>query len=456
MTMEERANGIEDGSPVISTGASIGCGGATTNLGSIMMAAGGTHGNLHTIPKESPRSDSASYPLQRSSKRSFDVAFLVAPDEKLIRRQTQAERLAANLHLCTSRLMNDALRHQQQQQQQAMQSLEQDDEPRLPQNLTVSRPNRCGGLYPTVSPPPASRRPQPSPPSAFLQQQAFSPLQLSPSESRSAFTKVSLPQQAPTRGFDDGASSPGSCSSVSPDVVAYRGSLSPSPVQLLVPPTTGKVYSAPAKLPGYPFIDLAPHPPTALLEAGLACKPSGSPPRVAPPNQQSPHSQPPMAPYMGPYPVGATGPHCPLPAVFPPSPRGFLAAASLLPSSLAALALPAQNVCAKCNLSFRMTSDLVYHMRSHHKNEHGNEAARRRREEKLRCPVCDESFRERHHLTRHMTAHQDKESDAIASGAASALGTDPRQVVLGQPDPKRRMAVGVAQQQQLMTAHHSK
>lgn len=89
--------------------------------------------------------------------------------------------------------------------------------------------------------------------------------------------------------------------------------------------------------------------------------------------------------------------------------------ASLLPPSFAALSLPAQNVCAKCNISFRMTSDLVYHMRSHHKGDHiNNDMMRRRREqEKLKCPVCNESFRERHHLTRHMTAHQDKEGDIV-------------------------------------------
>lgn len=84
---------------------------------------------------------------------------------------------------------------------------------------------------------------------------------------------------------------------------------------------------------------------------------------------------------------------------------------SLLPPSLAALSLPAQNVCAKCNISFRMTSDLVYHMRSHHKND-SVDLSKKRREDKLKCPVCAESFRERHHLTRHMTAHQDKEEDS--------------------------------------------
>lgn len=87
--------------------------------------------------------------------------------------------------------------------------------------------------------------------------------------------------------------------------------------------------------------------------------------------------------------------------------------ASLLPSSLAALTLPAQNVCAKCNVSFRMTSDLVYHMRSHHKADSivQQNSKRRKDQDKLKCPVCNESFRERHHLTRHMTAHQDKDGD---------------------------------------------
>lgn len=86
---------------------------------------------------------------------------------------------------------------------------------------------------------------------------------------------------------------------------------------------------------------------------------------------------------------------------------------TLMPTSIGSLSLPAQNVCAKCNISFRMTSDLVYHMRSHHKNENVQDPNRRKREEKLKCPVCSESFRERHHLTRHMTAHQDKEGDLI-------------------------------------------
>lgn len=77
-----------------------------------------------------------------------------------------------------------------------------------------------------------------------------------------------------------------------------------------------------------------------------------------------------------------------------------------LPPSLAALSFPQTNWCAKCNATFRMTSDLVYHMRSHHKPSPSTDPVRKKREEKLRCNICGESFRERHHLTRHMTSHQ--------------------------------------------------
>uniref|UniRef100_UPI00358FD779 PR domain zinc finger protein 8 n=1 Tax=Myxine glutinosa TaxID=7769 RepID=UPI00358FD779 len=79
----------------------------------------------------------------------------------------------------------------------------------------------------------------------------------------------------------------------------------------------------------------------------------------------------------------------------------------LMPPSLSSLGLTAQNWCAKCNMSFRMTSDLVYHMRSHHKKEYTSEepVTKRRREDNLRCAICNESFRERHHLSRHMTSH---------------------------------------------------
>ena len=96
-------------------------------------------------------------------------------------------------------------------------------------------------------------------------------------------------------------------------------------------------------------------------------------------------------------------------SILPPSP--VLAPPILpVPAALVSLSSPSQNVCAKCNLSFRMTSDLVYHMRSQHRRE--SDPVRQKRQEKLRCPVCGESFRERHHLTRHMTSHEDREVEA--------------------------------------------
>ncbi|KAJ8380487.1 hypothetical protein SKAU_G00012650 [Synaphobranchus kaupii] len=90
------------------------------------------------------------------------------------------------------------------------------------------------------------------------------------------------------------------------------------------------------------------------------------------------------------------GSSCPVPGGLPKQ-SPFLYATTFLAKD---------NWCAKCNASFRMTSDLVYHMRSHHKKEYAMEPlVKRRREEKLKCPICNESFRERHHLSRHMTSH---------------------------------------------------
>ncbi|XP_050999251.1 zinc finger protein 488 [Acomys russatus] len=83
------------------------------------------------------------------------------------------------------------------------------------------------------------------------------------------------------------------------------------------------------------------------------------------------------------------------------------ASRALLPPTLSSLGLSTQNWCAKCNLAFRLTADLVFHMRSHHKREYTSPDPRskKRREEVLTCPVCREHFRERHHLSRHMTSH---------------------------------------------------
>ncbi|GAB6029776.1 PR domain containing 8 [Chamberlinius hualienensis] len=71
----------------------------------------------------------------------------------------------------------------------------------------------------------------------------------------------------------------------------------------------------------------------------------------------------------------------------------------------------AEDTAAMLTVSYRnavytdsiMTSDLVYHMRSHHKRD--PDPMKKKREDKLRCHICNETFRERHHLTRHMTSH---------------------------------------------------
>lgn len=86
----------------------------------------------------------------------------------------------------------------------------------------------------------------------------------------------------------------------------------------------------------------------------------------------------------------------------------FLTSLYLLSPSLTALSYQSSNVCAYCNTAFRMTSDLVYHMRSHHKQTRKVDDLinKKRRDNQLRCHICNETFRERHHLTRHMTSHQ--------------------------------------------------
>lgn len=434
MTMEDRTGGIDRATPATSTP-------ATTALTSACPAS---------ISNVTP---DASYPLQRASKRSFDVAFLVAPDENLARRQNE------KLRLITGR------------KDRPRDDISVDnvlDTDRLPQNLTIkhydndsSGSDRRRLLHCTensLSPPYVSSRTltptlprlspdsdgrryaptggrlrkTPSPPTFISHHQSMlttCPESTDPSilactkvyetgiscvtdrhgESRSAFTKVSLVGQR--NGFnDDSQASPRS--SISPDDRAsYQNSVSPPMVSL--PGATSYKYAPfPTKM-AYPFLSMgAEAGQTGLLE-NLKIPQIAQPPKV--PSPKVPAFRPDLPPV---YPNLSYNPI----SVFPPMadalarPR-FLATAAgvagLLPPSFAALALPAQNVCAKCNLSFRMTSDLVYHMRSHHKSENLGESARRRREEKLRCPVCDESFRERHHLTRHMTAHQDKESDGI-------------------------------------------
>lgn len=82
-----------------------------------------------------------------------------------------------------------------------------------------------------------------------------------------------------------------------------------------------------------------------------------------------------------------------------------------------------QNWCVKCNTHFRLTSDLVYHMRTFHRKDETrpnfslnnfrvnskcmDNIVRLNREIKfLRCEICNETFKEKHHLTRHLTSHR--------------------------------------------------
>lgn len=131
-----------------------------------------------------------------------------------------------------------------------------------------------------------------------------------------------------------------------------------------------------------------------VSDHGSSCKSRQSPPSTSSSSSSHPHSSPSSS-------------------AIPSSLLPFL------PPSLAALSFPQTNWCAKCNASFRMTSDLVYHMRSHHKPSAGGgtglseedqedptNIGRKKRQDKLKCLICGESFRERHHLTRHMTSHQ--------------------------------------------------
>ncbi|XP_053979799.1 uncharacterized protein LOC128895733 [Hylaeus anthracinus] len=432
MTMEDRTGGIDRAAPATSTT-------ATTAL---------TSSSPSSI---SDVTSDASYPIQRANKRSFDVAFLVAPDENLARRQSEKLRLVSTRKdrhrdvISTDRIVEVV------------------DSDRLPQNLTIKNyESDTGGSERrrmmqctdnSLSPPYITSRtltptlPCLSPDNDARRYVSSSRLQKTPSppafgghqslltcpdsvetglacskvyesgipcssdrhgESRSAFTKVNLTAQR--NGFnDDGQTSPRS--SISPDDRAsYQSSVSPPAVPFTA--AAGYKYAPfPAKI-SYPFLVSPETSQPGLLE-NLKIPQIPQPPKV--PSPKMPSFRPDLPPV---YPNLSYNPI----SVFPPMadalarPR-FLATAAgvagLLPPSFTALTLQAQNVCAKCNLSFRMTSDLVYHMRSHHKNENIGESSRRRREEKLRCPVCDESFRERHHLTRHMTAHQDKESDAI-------------------------------------------
>ena len=85
--------------------------------------------------------------------------------------------------------------------------------------------------------------------------------------------------------------------------------------------------------------------------------------------------------------------------------------------------------CAKCSIQFRLTSELVHHIRVHHatrRHHHHHQPQPQQQQQQhfnqdltprkilnnsstsmnLICHICYETFRERHHLTRHMTSHR--------------------------------------------------
>ncbi|BES93223.1 ZnF_C2H2 [Nesidiocoris tenuis] len=247
--------------------------------------------------------------------------------------------------------------------------------------------------------------------------------------SKSAFTKVGIP---PGRSEPV---SPMVSPAVSPDL-SYQDSLSPPPPpfylknvnQYFLPPgakpslTPSYMYQAPAPLPRHEKHNLRASPTESAFQ-GNFIKTTNEDKGTT--SKRLFHNEAVQLPYAG-LPAAMATAAYPFPAQVPALLTAAAAAnvtAALLPSSLASFTLPAQNVCAKCNISFRMTSDLVYHMRSQHKSDNllHDSNRRRREQDKLRCPVCNETFRERHHLTRHMTAHQDKDGDKVDDEGGATL-----------------------------------
>ncbi|XP_060656156.1 uncharacterized protein LOC132791301 [Drosophila nasuta] len=376
--------------------------------------------------------------VKTTLKRSFDVAFLMMPDERIKQKQAEKQaRIQEALHL----------QHQQQQQQQ-QQTLHYATD--LSPRAAASQPPSPAALeyisllearqrYPQL----AIRSPRVYDDPTLVIPLVDSPeatVSPPPPPQRSAFTKVSSSLSS--------SSSPSTVSRLESPVDVGAPPLSPdqlschsiSPPVTTPPPRTNSGGAANSNLPSNPIVYhnfrpeyqfngafQAVNPMQALqaqqrLKQQLLYRPPNTTSNGHSPNGSANASSPPNGPpppeflhaaaaYPG---FGPPHPH-PLPfAVAQPlqNPAAAAILSTLIPPTLAStFTLTAQNVCAKCNISFRMTSDLVYHMRSHHKSEVACDPNRRKREEKLRCPVCQETFRERHHLTRHMTAHQDKASD---------------------------------------------
>lgn len=332
-------------------------------------------------------------------KRSFDVAFLMMPDERLKSNQAEKQRSQPQFYAQLNKQPEITVKQ---------------DLRRYPQ-ITVRTPR----IY--------------DDPTVVIAAPEWESLPL-----RSAFTKVPSRLESPSQPAPPLSPDQLSCSSMSPPVattpprsasgnsssdIISIDSMPSSPTSM--PTSVGYHNFRPDYLPNGAFQSVQTLQ-THRLKQQLLYRPGV----MNHEHPTGPSSSPPefLPVYPGfPFPHGGGGVPHPFASISQPelprmvqNPAAAAILSTLIPPTLAStFTLTAQNVCAKCNISFRMTSDLVYHMRSHHKSEVSSDPNRRKREEKLKCPVCQESFRERHHLTRHMTAHQDKESDQTANSVTS-------------------------------------
>ncbi|XP_055627284.1 Krueppel-like factor 11 [Toxorhynchites rutilus septentrionalis] len=329
-----------------------------------------------------------------STKRSFDVAFLMMPDEKLKSKQVK------KVHSPTIDVESDSTQSTRSEDlsvKNGFSPIRPAEERNFNLEL-LSRPRPQGGSPQLMQELNSERLSYMFPHARFYENPSLMAIRekasgnfLNSELPRSAFSKVTsitvpdspIPPLSPDQQ---------SCPSSSPPI-----SISPGA------PTNFRY--------DYPFINGSPQNPADLSpqQASKSKPMMYRPPIQDPELPQGYFSSPSFMPF------AAGAPQNLLPEVdgIMRNPAAAAILSTLLPTTMGAFSLSAQNTCAKCNISFRMTSDLVYHMRSHHKNEHQQDPHRRKREEKLKCPVCNESFRERHHLTRHMTAHQDKAGDLL-------------------------------------------
>ncbi|XP_075233961.1 uncharacterized protein LOC142331763 [Lycorma delicatula] len=386
------------------------------------------HEFLTGSPSPPRRSSPPVVTQPKASKRSFDVAFLMAPDDLSKKRQQQ-------LRLVTTASLMQRYSPPHQIQHPVIQSspfglllpsprdyvIKEDETKEVLPNFTKSAFTKvnAGDNAPRLDLSNISQ--QPTSPSSVSSGEGISPdVTYQESLSPPVLTRERTPPYIPTvKTVQHSQPLPYFAGSSKPSSYLYQTSASGSTRDKLngsgsSSPIEQQITNGSTTFLG-PYLSKSPP-----LLTTLADKPKIRPNLLYPSENLPP-------PYGGltvttyPFPTNFS----PAGSSVPPHPLLTAAAnvtAALLPPSLAALTLPAQNVCAKCNVSFRMTSDLVYHMRSHHKSESTTtDAARRRREqEKLKCPVCNESFRERHHLTRHMTAHQDKEGDHVEEESDSS------------------------------------